>query len=92
MYMYFCTDITLNYKGMLQEFLARRGLRNPQYSTHMGHGGWFFSTVSLTDPFGKEVAIEGQGYANKKGAEQSAAKQAYTRYTQEMWTTSTGTA
>ena len=76
------TDITLNYKGMLQEFLAKRGLCNPQYSTRTGYGGRFVSTVSLTDPSGEEVEFEGQGYANKKSAEQSAAKQAYTYYTQ----------
>ena len=69
---------------MLQEFLVGRGRRNPQYSTHMGYDGLFVSTVSLTDPSGVEKEIEGRGYPNKKSAEQSAAKQAYTRYTQEM--------
>jgi dsRNA-specific ribonuclease len=76
-------NITANYKGMLQEFLAKRGLRNPQYSTGAGCGGRFVCTVTLTDPSSDEdVEFEGQGYANKKSAEQSAAKQAYTCLTQ----------
>ena len=78
----FYADITANYKGMLQEFLAKRGLRNPQYSTGVGYGGRFVCTVTLTDPSGEDVEFEGQGYANKKSAEQSAAKQAYTCLTQ----------
>ena len=82
--MLFCTDITVNYKGMLQEFLASKGLHNPQYSTHKGYGGKFVGTVSLTDPSGEEIKFEGQGYPRKKAAEQSAAKQAYTHYTQEI--------
>ena len=81
MHVNFYADITANYKGRLQEFLAKRGLCNPQYSTGVGYGWRFVCTVALTDPSGEDVKFEGRGHANKKSAEQSAAKQAYTYFT-----------
>ena len=79
MHVNFYADITANYRRMLQEFLAKRGLRNPQYSTGVGYGGRLVCTVTLTDPSsGVDVEFEGQGHANKKSAVQSAAKQGYT--------------
>ena len=77
-------DITTNYKGTLQEFLARRGLSNPQYSTSQGNGGHYVSEVTLKDEITREVMhFQGKGYANKRTAEQSAAKQACIHYNLE---------
>jgi dsRNA-specific ribonuclease len=73
-------NITSNYRGMLQEFLVKRGFGNPQYSTGQGGGGKFVSTVTLTDLSGEVLHFHGRGYANKKTAEQSAAKQACIHY------------
>ena len=70
---------------MLQEFLARRGMSNPQYSMSQGNGGRFVSTATLTDDVSREVMhFQGKGYANKKTAEQSAAKQACIHYNLEI--------
>ena len=69
---------------MLQEFLAKRGHSNPQYSTSQGNGGRFVTEVTLTDEVTREVmCFQGKAYANKKTAEQSAAKQACIHYNLE---------
>ena len=71
---------------MLQEFLARRGMSNPQYSTtSQGNGRRFVSTATFTDDVSREVVhFQGKVYAKKKTAEQSAAKQACIHYNLEI--------
>ena len=76
----FCIAITSNYKGVLQEFLAKRGLSNPSYSTVQSCSRLFVSTISLKDLSGKPIQLQGKGYSKKKDAEQSAAKQACIYY------------
>ena len=64
-----------NYKAMINEYCQKNYLPLPKYATDVGGGG-FVSTVTLTDYSGVTKHLQGNGYPNKKSAEQSAAKQA----------------
>ena len=73
-------DSQHNFKGMLQEYFQKRGLSTPQYSTETNYDGQFVSSVTLVDRSRKTVCFQGSPFANKKSAEQDAARQACEHY------------